>query len=208
MSQINVNKVFSPTQAGIPGPNIDIASNGNMSMDTDTVFVDSTNDRLGIGTSTPSRTLDIQKHGGISFNAGVIFENCTLTSSGLSGTSNHDVDEDNALYWNSSASGNWTYNIRWNSSTTLDSKMNTGETINVAYITGVGGSSYYQTGFQIDGSSKTVEWVNDIEPVQGGGRESGDDAATTGFDVYSFAINKYGTNNYYILGSHTHFGAF
>ena len=56
MSQINVNKVFSPTQAGIPGPNIDIASNGNMSMDTDTVFVDSTNDRLGIGTSNPSRT--------------------------------------------------------------------------------------------------------------------------------------------------------
>ena len=35
MSQINVNKVFSPSQAGIPGPNIDIASNGNMSMDTD-----------------------------------------------------------------------------------------------------------------------------------------------------------------------------
>ena len=207
MSQINVNKVFSPTQAGIPGPNIDIASNGNMSMDTDTIFVDSTNDRLGIGTASPSRTLDIQHIGGISFNAGVIFEKCDLISSSLSGTVSHNAEDSNARYYGS-VSGNWTYNIRWDSSTTLDSKMSNGETINISYSTPVTGSSYYQSGFQIDGSSKTVQWVSNHPPVQGGGRESGDDAATTGFDVYSYAINKYGTNNYYILGSHTHFGSF
>ena len=208
MSQINVNKVFSPSQAGIPGPNVDIASNGNMSLDTDTVFVDSTNDRLGIGTSSPSRTLDIQQEGGISFNAGIVFEDCQLTGSGLSGTSHHSVEADNARYWNGAASGNWTYNIRYNSSTTLDSKMSNGEMICVTYITAVGGSSYYQTGFTIDGSSKTVQWVDQHPPVQGGGREASADPATTGFDVYSFAINKYSSNNYYILGSHAHFGSF
>ena len=207
MSQINVNKVFSPNQAGIPGPNIDIASNGNISMDTDTVFVDSTNDRLGIGTASPGRTLDIQHIGGISFNAGVIFEDCTISGTAMNGTVNHDVETANAGYY-SSVSGNWTYNIRWDSGATLDSKMSTGETINISYTVPVTGSSYYQTGFQIDGSSKTVQWVDQLTPVQGGGRDSGDDAATTGFDVYSFAINKYSTNNYYILGSHTHFGAF
>ena len=208
MSQINVNKVISPTQAASNGPSIEVASNGNMSIDTDTVFVDSTNDRLGIGTSSPARTLDIRQDGDISFNSGLIFEDCQLTSSGLSGTSHHSVEADNARYWNAAASGNWTYNIRWNSSTTLDSKMNNGEMICVTYITPVGGSSYYQTGFTIDGSSKTVQWVMNLPPVQAGGREAGDDAATTGFDVYSFAINKYSTNNYYILGSHTHFGAY
>ena len=208
MSQINVNKVFSPTQAGIPGPNVDIASNGNISMDTDTVFVDSTNDRLGIGTGTPNRTLDIQQNGGISFNAGVIFEDCQLTGSGLSGTSHHSVEADNARYWNSAASGNWTYNIRYNSSTTLDSKMSTGETINVSYITPVGASSYYQSGFTIDGSSVTVNWIGDQAPIQGGGRDSSSDPATTGYDVYTFAINKNGSNSYIVLGSHTHFGAF
>ena len=78
----------------------------------------------------------------------------------------------------------------------------------VTYITPVGGSSYYQSGFQIDGSNTTVQWVDQLPPVQGGGRESGDDAATSGFDVYSFAINKNGTNSYYVLGSHTHFGSF
>ena len=208
MSQINVNKVFSPSQAGIPGPNIDIASNGNMSMDTDTVFVDSTNNRLGIGTASPSRTLDIQQIGGISFNAGVIFEDCQLTGSGLSGTQHHSVEADNARYWNAAASGNWTYNIRYNSSTTLDSKMNTGETINVCYITPVGGSSYYQSGFQIDGSNTTVQWIDNKPPIQGGGGESGDDPATTGYDTYSFAINKIGSNSYTVLGGHSHFGAY
>ena len=207
MSQINVNKVFSPSQAGIPGPNIDIASNGNMSMDTDTVFVDSTNDRLGIGTSSPSRTLDIQQTGGISFNAGLIMEDCEIISSALNSTVNHDVNDSNARYY-TSVSGNWTYNIRFDSGVTLDSKMNNGETINVSYITPVTGSSYYQTGFQIDSSSRTVQWLNNLNPVQGGGRESGDDAATTGFDVYSFAINKNSSNSFIVLGSHTHFGSF
>ena len=125
----------------------------------------------------------------------------------MNGTVNHDVETANAGYY-SSVSGNWTYNIRWNSSTTLDSRMSNGETLNVSYITAVGGSSYYQIGFQIDGSNKTVQWVNNIAPVQGGGRESGDDAATTGFDVYSFAINKHSSSSYYVLGSHTHFGAY
>ena len=198
MSQINVNKVYSPNQAGVNGPPIDIASNGNISMDTDTVFVDSTNDRLGIGTASPGRTLDIQHIGGISFNAGVIFEDCTISGTAMNGTVNHDVETANAGYY-SSVSGNWTYNIRWDSGATLDSKMNTGETINISYTVPVTGSSYYQSGFTIDGSSKTVQWVDQLPPVQGGGRDSGDDAATTGFDVYSFAINKYGTNNYYIL---------
>ena len=208
MSQINVNKVISPTQAASNGPSIEVASNGNMSMDTDTVFVDSTNDRLGIGTTSPSRTLDIQKHGGISFNAGIVFEDCQLTGSGLSGTSHHSVEADNARYWNGAASGNWTYNIRWDSGTSLDSKMSTGETINVTYTVPVTGSSYYQSGFQIDGASRTVQWVDLLPPVQGGGRESGDDPATTGFDCYSFSINKYSGNAFYVLGSHTHFGAY
>ena len=205
MSQINVNKVISPTQAAGAGPAIEIASNGNMSLDTDTVFVDSTNNRLGIGTATPNRTLDIQQPGGLSFNAGVMFEGCITGTALTSGTMTHSVVFDIARYYNVAASGNWTYNIRWDGSNTLDSKMSTGETINVAYITPVGASSYYQSGFQIDGSSKTVYWTDDLPPAQGGGDPG---PATTGFDVYSFAINKYGTNNYYVLGSHTHFGSF
>ena len=210
MSQINVNRVISPTQAASEGPPIDIASNGNISLDTDTVFVDSTNDRLGIGTSSPTRTLDIQESGGVSFDAGVIFESCQITGTGLTGTVNHSVESENARYYNSAASGNWTYNVRYSSTVSLDSQMSTGETINISYVTGVGGSSYYQTGFQIDGSTSnySIQWVDNLPPVQGGGREASEDAATSGFDVYNFAINKNGSNSFIVLGSHTHFGSF
>ena len=208
MSQINVNRVISPTQAASEGPPIDIASNGNISLDTDTIFVDSTNDRLGIGTASPSRTLDIQESGGVSFDAGIIFESCQVTGTGLTGTINHDVETGNAKYYNSAASGNWTYNVRYSSTVSLDSQMSTGETINISYVTPVGGSSYYETGFTIDGSSRTVQWVDNLPPVQGGGRDGSEDAATTGFDVYNFAINKNGSNSFIVLGSHTHFGSF
>ena len=34
MSQINVNKVISPTQAASNGPSIEVASNGNMSIES------------------------------------------------------------------------------------------------------------------------------------------------------------------------------
>ena len=207
MSQINVNKVISPTHAANPQPAVDLNSNGNISVNADTVFVDSTNDRVGIGTNSPARTLDIQQTGGISFNAGLIMEDCEIISSALNSTVNHDVNDSNARYY-TSVSGNWTYNIRYDSGVTLDSKMNNGEMICVTYTTPVTGSSYYQSGFQIDSSSRTVQWVSNHPPVQGGGREAGDDAATTGFDVYSFQINKYGSNAFYILGSHTHFGAY
>ena len=207
MSQINVNKVISPTHAANPQPAVDLNSNGNISVNADTVFVDSTNDRVGIGTNSPARTLDIQQTGGISFNSGLIMEDCEIISTALNSTVNHDLNDSNARYY-SSVSGNWTYNIRFDSGVTLDSKMNNGEMICVTYTTPVTGSSYYQSGFQIDGQGRTVQWVSAHPPVQGGGREASDDAATTGFDVYSYAITKYSGNAFYVIGGHNHFGSF
>jgi len=208
MSQINVNKVISPSQAGSDGPSLDIAANGNITMDTDTLFVDSTNNRFGAGTASPTRTLDLQQSGGASFNAGLIKEKCNISTTVLSGTVSHDAETSNVYYYSNQPSGNWTYNVRYSSSQTLNSKMATGETINISYAVPCGSGSRYQTAFQIDGSAKTVEYA-DRAPEQAGGGESGsDDAATTGFDVYSFAIHKTGTNTYIILGGLLHMGAF
>ena len=75
MSQINVNKVISPSQAGSNGPSLDIASNGNISADTNTLFVDSSNNRFGVGTSTPIRTLDLSGTGGALFGGEFFLKN-------------------------------------------------------------------------------------------------------------------------------------
>ena len=205
MSQVNVNKVISPDQAQNAGPSIDIASNGNISMDTDTFFVDSTNDRFGVGTASPNRTLDLQESGGAAFNAGVIFEKCNISTSALTGTANHDVATANAYYWSTNPSGNWTYNVRFDSSNTLNSKMSTGETMNVTYITPVTSSSYYHLNLQVDGVTQTVEWSEAETPNQAG---SNDEVANSGFDIYSFTIHKTGSASYIVLGSQAHFGAY
>ncbi|AOV61080.1 sericin 1 precursor-like protein [Synechococcus phage S-CAM22] len=208
MSQVNVNKIISPDQAQNAGPSIDIASNGNISMDTDTFFVDSTNDRFGTGTASPNRTLDLQGSGGASFNAGVIFEKCNISTTPLTGTVNHDAATSNAYYHSAQPSGNWTYNVRYSGSASLDSKMSTGEYIGITYVVPCGSSSRYQTAFQIDGSSQTVEYF-DRAPEQAGGGEAGsDDAATTGFDSYYFQIHKTGSGSFTVLGALTHNGSY
>ena len=212
MSQINVNKVTSPDQAQVSGPSIDIASNSNITIDTDTVFVDSTNNRLGIGTSSPQRTLDIQESGGASFDAGLLKDICNITGSGLASSNNHDVSTANFYYWDGSASSNWTYNIRYDSSNTLNSKMSTGEFIHVAYLTGVGSSGYYHSTFQIDGTTVTPQWTLGTAPNRAGSPSGVDgelDAgATAGYDIYSFQIHKTGDAAFIVLGSQAHFGPF
>ena len=46
-----------------PGTTLDVVgtirATGNVSVDTDTLFVDSVNDRVGVGTTTPGYTLDV-----------------------------------------------------------------------------------------------------------------------------------------------------
>ena len=69
--------------------------------------------------------------------------------------------------------------------------LNTGESITVAMVTTQGGSAYYASGFNIDGSSVTVKWA-------GGAPSSGN---ANGLDVYTFSIIKTANNTFTVLGS-------
>jgi hypothetical protein len=59
-----------------------------------------------------------------------------------------------------------------------------------------GATAYYQTGFQVDGSSVTPKW-------QGGTAPSGGNASSV--DVYTFTVIKTASATFTVLGSLTRF---
>ena len=74
----NLNFTELYTATGPSGNNIVVPGNatitGNLTVDTNTLFVDSTNNRVGIGTASPATILDIQS-------AGVVFARIQNTTS-------------------------------------------------------------------------------------------------------------------------------
>ena len=82
-------------------------------------------------------------------------EVATVSATAATGTVNYDVITQSVLYYTTNASGNWTLNLRGNSTTSLNSFMATGQSISVAFLVTQGGTAYYQSAMTIDGTSVT-----------------------------------------------------
>src|SRR5210317_2241328 len=74
-----------------------------------------------------------------------VFEKATVSATAATGTVSYDVMTQAVLYYTSNASGNWTLNIRGDGSNSLNSIMNTGQTISIAHMVTNGGTAYYNT---------------------------------------------------------------
>ena len=110
-------------------------------------------------------------------------EKATIAATAATGTINFDVITQAVLYFTSNASGNYTLNIRGDGSNTLNSIMDTGESITVAHLVTQGGTAYYNNAVQIDGSGVTPEWQGGSAPSAGN---------TNSVDVYTYTIFKTG----------------
>jgi hypothetical protein len=120
-------------------------------------------------------------------------ERWTTSATAATGTINFDADTQGVLYYTSNASANWTLNVRGSSSTTLASKLATGDAVTVSFIVTQGSTAYYQTGFQIDGSSQTIKWTGGTAPSAGN---------ASSIDVYQFTIVKTAsTPTYTVFGA-------
>ena len=69
--------------------------------------------------------------------------------------------------------------------------LNNGESITVAMVTTQGGTAYYCTSLQIDGTGQSVKWA--------GGAPSAGNAS--GLDVYTFSIIKTGSATFTVIGT-------
>jgi len=125
-----------------------------------------------------------------------VAEKVTNSATAATGTINYDVLTQAVLNFTSDAAANYTLNIRGDGSNSLDSIMDTGESITIAHIVKQGSSAYYNNVVQIDGSSVTPEW-------QGGSAPSAGNANS--LDVYSYTIIKTGSATFTVLASQTQF---
>ena len=123
-------------------------------------------------------------------------EKITVSATAATGTINYDVITQAVLYFTSAASGNFTVNFRGDGSNTLNSIMDTGESLTTAFLVTNTGTPYYNNAVTIDGSSITPEW-------QGGSAPSAGNANS--IDVYSYTIIKTADATFTALAAQTQF---
>lgn len=125
-----------------------------------------------------------------------MFEKATISATAATGTINFDARTQSVLYYTSNASGNWTLNIRAASGVSLDSVMTTGSSITLAFMVTNGATAYYQTAFQVDGSSVTPKWQGGTAPAAGN---------ASSIDAYVITVIKTGTATFTALAAQTAF---
>ena len=123
-------------------------------------------------------------------------EGTTVSATAATGTINFDVMTQSLLYYTTNASGNFTLNLRGNSSTSLNTLMSTNQTITVTFYVTNGSTAYYNSAITIDGSSVTAKWQGGTAPTSGN---------ASSVDVYTYAITKTASATYTVLASQTKF---
>ena len=123
--------------------------------------------------------------------SGLLKEGVNITAGKLS--DNTDIDLENGMVhlFTTQETTTSTPNIRFNSSTTLDSRMNVGEAISVTIIT-TAAAAGYSAQLTIDGAAVTENWVGGSAPSDGG---------SSGVDIYAYTIIKTASATFTVIGN-------
>jgi len=121
-------------------------------------------------------------------------EDVNVVASAATGTINFDVETASIWYYTSNASANHTLNFRYNSSTSLDSSMATGDAITLVWLNTNGSTAYYPNAITIDGTSVTPK----VPAAISAGNVSS-------IDAYSFTIIKTASATFTVLETQTKF---
>ena len=123
--------------------------------------------------------------------SGLLREGVNITAGKLS--DNTDIDLENGMVhlFTTTETTTSTPNIRFSSSTTLDSSMNVGEAISVTIIT-TAAAAAYSAQLTIDGAAVTENWVGGSAPSDGG---------SSGVDIYAYTIIKTASATFTVIGN-------
>ena len=180
----------SSLAAGATGA--DLTLSGNLTVNGTTTTIDTA------VTAVDSLEVDGNVNVGAGLSSyGFKIENGFISNLGASGTVNTDLSNGHIHKYQGATSGNYGPNFRVSASKTLNSVMGVGDITSVVFI--VASSSHYldQTDIQVDGSTSNldIDFVGGSAPTAANG---------SGFDIYSFTIQKTATTPaYHIIANAT-----
>ena len=119
----------------------------------------------------------------------------SVSATAATGTIALDV-ANGTTYYTSNATANFTVNLRWNSGTTLDSKLAVGEMATTSFMVTNGGTAYFANAHQINGTAVTPRW-------QGGSAPSAGNANS--IDMYTYTVLKTAANTFTLFAALTRF---
>ena len=195
---VNSKAVVYGAAGQVNATTLQIAGNSITSTATELNY----NDITTLGTSQASKVVTADANGDIAIGGDVTLtgtskvqqtkEKMTISATAATGTINYDALTQAVLYYTTDASGNWTLNVRGDGSNTLNSIMSTGEALTVVFLATQGSTAYYNSAFQVDGSSVTPNWQGGSAPAEG---------TASGIDAYTYNIIKTADATFTVLAS-------
>ena len=123
--------------------------------------------------------------------AGLLTEHVTVTAGKLSDAANLDLANGNVFLFTTAESTTATPNLRYDASTTLNSKMAVGDVVTVVLITTAAAAGFCAQ-LTIDGAAVTENWVGGSAPSDGG---------SSGVDIHSYTIIKTASATWTVIGN-------
>lgn len=126
-----------------------------------------------------------------------VIEKITISGTAATGTIPIDVSN-GTTYYTANSTGNFVVNLRWNSSTTLNTKLAVGEMATTSFLV-TNATAYYATSVQVNGTTSGV-----TTKYQGatGAPTSGNANST---DMYTFTVIKTAANTFTVFAAQTKF---
>lgn len=119
----------------------------------------------------------------------------TISATAATGTVNVDV-ANGTTYYTTNSSANWTVNLRWNSSTSLDSKLAIGEMATTTFMVTNGATPRLASAHQIGGNAVTPKWQGGTAPAAGNANS---------IDMYTYTVVKTAANTFSLFAALTRF---
>ena len=128
------------------------------------------------------------------------FESMATSATQATGTINVDLATAPVYYYTGNAAADFTFNARWNSTTTLNSVLSVGQSVTFAFLVTNGSTAYKPAAspgaFQVDGVTITPKWQGGTAPAVGNANS---------IDSYTFTIIKTASATYTVLASQVKF---